>query len=410
MLPFLKQLGWEPEVLCVQPDYIEGQPDLQLGQSLPSEIPVHRCTAFPLGLTRLVGSGQIGYRAYFQLGQMGDRLLASGRFDLIYISTAITQVFNLGPRWFRRFGIPFILDLHDPWLTESYSITTGTPPPGGRFKFQVSQFLARLKERAVLGSATHVTSVSESYPKLLCSRYPELQRSHFTALPFAAPRHDFQILDNLRVETSLWPESSAHFRWLYLGRMVPAMRIALRGFFNWFSGTNTTDGRNPEAWFVGTKYLRSDRVQTPIRSLASEAGVAARVHESEDRVPYFEGLSMLRKADALLLIGSEEEEYTPSKLYSLLLARRPLLALIHRRSPSINKLRSCSNAAVVPFDPSDSPSTIAGNIRKALKAGRTESQPDELSVDESRIEPFTDLGMTRTLANLFTTHGRQTKA
>ena len=397
MLPHLAALGWEVEVLCVDAPHVEGSRDELLEMALPSELQVHRCRAVPLKLARLARCGQVGYRAYFHLRAAGDRLLQTGRFDLVFFSTAIFETLTLGPRWKRRYGVPYVVDLHDPWVTDYYDRPGSAPPPGGRLKFALSQAIARRSEPQAMREAAHIFCVSPDYPKTLRARYPELPEERFSVVPFAAPQHDFASLEKLRVTTPLWPERSARVRWLYLGRVVPAMKLPLSGFFRWLGKADNQTTEAPEPWFVGTKYLATDRTQSCVADVAQAEGVSGFVHEHEPRVPYFEGLKMLQSADAVLVIGSDDASYAPSKTYGVLLAGRPVLALLHRQSAAAERLRACSNAVVIPFDGADLAADIASRLEVALGSSAEPRMPARLEVNREQLAPFTDAGMTEKL-------------
>jgi hypothetical protein len=78
-------------------------------------------------------------------------------------------------------------------------------------------------------------------------------------------------------------------------------------------------------------------------------GVADHVLEHPQRVPYFEALQVLRDAHMLLLPGSDDPQYTPSKIYPYILARRPLLAVLHENSGACDVLRSTGAGTVATF-------------------------------------------------------------
>lgn len=119
-LPYFRESGWEPVVLAVDAAGVVGLPDPLLAQTLPTDVPVHRVSALPVSLTRLAGLGNVAYRAWFQLKSAGDRLLREGQFDLVYFSTTQFVVTALGRRWQERFGVPFVVDVQDPWRTDYY--------------------------------------------------------------------------------------------------------------------------------------------------------------------------------------------------------------------------------------------------------------------------------------------------
>lgn len=400
LLPYLAELGWEAEVLCVDAAQVEGPRDDLLERTIPACVRVHRCGAIPLGLARMLRCGQIGYRAYFHLWAAGDRLLRTGRFDLVFFSTAIFETLTLGPRWKRRHGVPYLVDLHDPWVTDYYDQPGAAAPPGGRLKFAVAQGIARRCEPKVMREAAHVICVSPDYPKALRRRYPDLPEERFSVVPFAAPQHDFEALAKLSLPPAIWGERATRPRWLYLGRVVPAMKLPLSGLFRWLGAAGNPAGDNPEPWFVGTKYLDTDRSGSLVASLAQAEGIEEQVKEHKTRVPYFEGLRLLQSADVVLVIGSDDPSYTASKVYSVLLAGRPVLALVHRQSAAAERLRECSNAVVVPFDGSDTPETIAVRLVGELGAALQPRLPTRLELQSECLELFTDRGMTVTLATL----------
>jgi len=400
MLPHLANHGWAAEVLCVGAEHVESAQDELLEQALPAGVPVHRCGAVPLKAARALRCGQIGYRAFFPLRAVGDALLQKGRFDLVFFSTAIFNTLVFGPRWKTRHGVPFLVDLHDPWVTDYYDQPGAAAPPGGRLKFALAQAIARRCEPRVMREAAHIICVSPDYPTMLRRRYPELPEERFSVVPFAAPQHDFEALVKLSVPTPLWPANPAQSRWLYLGRVVPAMKLPLSGFFRWLNGAGKPTAATPQPWFVGTKYLDTDRTRSLVAALTKAEEVNERVHEHEPRVPYFEGLKMLQCADVVLVIGSDDPSYNPSKVYSVLLAGRPVLALVHGRSAAAARLKECSNAVVIPFDSEDTPDDIARRLEHELGKATQPRLPARLEIHQERLAPFTDRGMTATLATL----------
>lgn len=400
LLPHLGELGWTAEVLCVDAAQVEGPRDELLERALPPDLRVHRCGAVPLGWARALRCGQLGYRAYLHLRAAGDRLLRTGRFDLVFFSTAIFETLALGPRWKRRYGVPYLLDLHDPWLTDYYDQPGAAAPPGGRLKFALAQGIARRCEPQVLREAAHVICVSPDYPKTLRGRYPDLPGERFSVVPFAAQQRDFEVLAKLPLGPAIWGARRLRPRWLYLGRVVPAMRLPLRGLLGWLGSAGSPSENSPELWFVGTKYLGTDRSKSLVASLAQAKGIEEQVNEHEARVPYFEGLRLLQSADVVLLIGSDDPSYTASKVYSVLLAGRPVLALVHSQSAAAERLRECSNAVVIPFNSTDAPDDIVRRLDQALGSGAQPRMPEQLEVRQEQLATFTDRGMSAALVTL----------
>jgi hypothetical protein len=127
------------------------------------------------------------------------------------------------------------------------------------------------------------------------------------------------------------------------------------------------------------------------------------VHEVAPRVGYLEALSALREAHAILLFGSSERHYTPSKLYPALLAKRPIVAVYHESSTAVSLLRRVGTAPTIrlhTFDERRPPSSLVDDIVASLEALTAEPRYDESVVDQSVIEECSARSLARKLAGL----------
>ena len=57
VLPFLRENGWEAEVVAVRPDAVAAPRDEWLTEGLPPDVKVHRVKALGLGWGRVPGLG-----------------------------------------------------------------------------------------------------------------------------------------------------------------------------------------------------------------------------------------------------------------------------------------------------------------------------------------------------------------
>jgi hypothetical protein len=349
LLPFLRQHGVDAEVLCVAPEYVNAPKDPWLSDGLPVNVPVHRVKALPLSWSRCPGVRSLSVRARRQLARTGDQLLASGRFDVVYFSTTIFPLHTLGPRWKRRFGVPFVMDYQDPWITDYYRDHPEIVPPGGRLKFHIIDALQRRIEPRVLRECAGITSVSPAYPTQLAKRYEWAAGLPYLVQPFPGPSRDVQRFRSAAIAQEWFRPAEDVVNWVYAGAVIPGMLPVLRSFFE-----AVRDGVPPETrarlrmHFLGTSYA-SGRAAPIVMPLAHELGLAEQVRERCERLPYSEVLQCLNDADALLAFGSNDAGYSPSKVYPYLLARKPLLAIYHEQSEVQSLFARVGGAVSIPF-------------------------------------------------------------
>lgn len=405
-LPYLQAGGWTPHILTVQHQAANHGCDRTLAEQLPRALDCTTTPALPYRLTRLVGLGHLGWRSLPYLRQAGNRLLASGAFDLVFFSTTIFPVMILGPYWQQRFGVPYVIDLQDPWRVDR--VPAGHHRPGGRLKYALDKTLARILEPAVMQQAKHIVTVSPAYPPMLRQRYPNLQPEQFTVLPFGAPEADFEHLTQRRIQPTYVQPQDGRRHWVYVGRGGPDMAPALRILF---SALRQMCDRTPNLasllhlHFIGTSYAPPHLARKTIEPIAAQFGVANLVTEHCQRVPYFEAQQLLVNSDAILLLGSADASYTASKLYPAILARRPILAIFHEHSSVVSILQQVQAGAVVPFSDPTADERVNQSLSHAVLAHmeRLLAQPRETepATDWHAFEPYTARAMTQTLCTLF---------
>jgi hypothetical protein len=97
--------------------------------------------------------------------------------------------------------------------------------------------------------------------------------------------------------------------------------------------------------FVGTGKSPNDPTGHNILPRSALFGLDKIVTEHPPRVPYIDVLTHLVKASAILILGSTEAHYSPSKIYQSVQAKRPIFALLHEASAA-NRVLETSGAGV----------------------------------------------------------------
>lgn len=330
-LPYYRDNGWEPVVLAVEPQHRADWRDDSLLASLPADVPVHLCGAFPRELTRFVGVNNLGLRCVVQLNRAAHTLLRREHFDLVFFSTTQYLVTPLGRLWRQRFGVPYVVDLQDPWRSNYYE-RPGAPRPPGGWKYQFARFTAWLFEENTFYDAAGLMSVSPHYFRDLRERYSHRTLPPHQVIPFGAPQADFDVLPQKAGAPLPLSLPTGVFNWVATGSLGPQFSHAVRVLC---SALRQLRDREPDLaarvrlHFVGTSYADPGQTGRAVLPIAEAYGVDDLVTEMPQRVGYQDSLRVMCAADGLLLLGSDDRGYSPSKLYPYYLTRRPLLALAH---------------------------------------------------------------------------------
>jgi len=401
-LPYLRASGWEPVVLAVAPEMIEGgvlEPLLE--ETYPADIRIVRVRGIPARATRWAGIGSLWLRCGRALRAAGDGLLRRERFDLVFFSTTQFDAFSLGPRWKAMFGVPYVLDYQDPWVNDYYE-STRTAPPGGGLKFGYSRWRARRREPAALRGAAGVLAVSGSYGANLAKAYPWFSAGRVKLLPFAATEQDLATARRHAPAHPLVPMADGCFHHVYAGRCGPDMSTSLTIVFRAFRRflrERPAEAERIRFDFIGTDYAPPPLGRDWALPIARAEGVDAFVKEHCHRIPYFEALHYLTRADAVIAVGSDDPTYSASKIFPYVLARRPMLVVFSEESQVMAVAKAMKCGVRYSFGASVDVDALASEIAGAwFLGGRMREYVD---FDYSAFLPYSAEGMTRALAGIF---------
>ena len=400
LAPHMAGHGWEPTVLTVDPRDYEGRPDAALLASIPENLRVIRARAWPPALTRRLGIGDLGLRAYRGLKAAATSLLAREPFDAVFITIYPTYPALLGPALKRQFGVAFVLDYQDPWVGE-WGRSVG-PDVKGRpdVKSRASRWIASRLEPIALTAADGVTAVSSATYEQALARTPAARPRAMAELPIGWDRRDLQFITSSSHRFA--DDGSVHLS--YVGTLLPTGFDTLRALF---AALASERGRNRDVarlrlHFVGTSNLRSEDAPPRVLPIAAEYGLADVVTEHAPRLDYFDALAVLRASHAVLLLGSHERHYTPSKVFPALVAERPVLALMHEASNAADLLHRIGHGPTVRVITYGDEGVRArgADIAAALSALAADPRYAEDAIDSSVLEPTSACALAGTLADV----------
>ncbi|MHB8206934.1 glycosyltransferase family protein [Mucilaginibacter sp.] len=400
-LPYFKQFGWEPEVVCVDEQYSDLVKDELLVQSLPVNVAIHKVKALSKKLTSKFGFGSLAFRALWYYRKKVNALLMNEKYDLIYFSTTQFPICVLGAYWQKRFNIPYVIDMQDPWYSDYYEDRPKVERPP---KYRIVYWLHRKMEAIAMKKIGGLVSVSKNYVDALQHRYPGMEHIPSAIITFGAFDKDFEIvLQNKRLlEEARTRLDHQYINYVYIGRGGADMEEAVGLLFEGFKIgllKNNPIFSTIRFHFLGTSYAPSGTGIPSILPLAQRMGISDFVSEQTDRLPYYETIAMLLAADGLILPGSDSPGYTASKLFPYIMAEKPLLAVFHGGSSTVSILKECSPGSNVVTLPGQS-GEGAAEIYRVFQIWAAE-RPADNPYHKANFSHYSASSMTRMQVLLF---------
>lgn len=369
-LPYFIEAGWEVTVLTVDDPTPTAPLEPELEATVPAAVRVVRTHCCSRRWTGLLGVNNVALRSLPFLFVAGCRLLGGRRYDVVYFSTTMFIVLPFGRLWKMLTGVPYVIDLQDPWITDYYE-RPGAPSPPGGWKYCFAQGLGRLLEGWTMRDAAGLLAVSAAYLDTLRRRYPGLRQIPAVELPFGSPDPDLAHLRaTLARRPGLLPAGGT--RLVFAGALGPGQLAAVEVLFAALAEARRAGGR-VTVHFFGTSYDPAARHVT--LALAAQYGLQDCVHEQPGRLRYFEALQVTLEAEANLLLGSTDLAFTPSKVLAVLAAGRPVLALAPAGSALIKRLSELEQNCVAFPAGKPEPASVktTADWLQALATGRAAS-------------------------------------
>jgi len=305
----------------------------------------------------------------------------------------------LGRYWKKKFNIPYVIDMQDPWHSDYYK---GKPrseqPPKYWFSYRLNKYLEPIAMNKVDG----IISVSDSYIKTLSERYANISSIPAATITFGAFYKDIEIVKKQQSMGINEPINAKKgiYNLYYVGRGGKDMQKSLS---IWFSSFQRGLKEKPELFslfkmhFIGTSYAPTGKGIPSIVPVAKTFGIEEYVFEQTDRVPFYNGLKLLEQADALLIPGSDDSSYTASKLYPYIQVQKPLIGIFHAESSVVQILKKCKAGVILTLDEEKEMAfnVISGFLKKICE------NDYQITTDWQAFEPFSAKEMTRKQVELF---------
>lgn len=373
-LPYFEQFGWEAEIVTVDPKYSDLQKDDLLMESIHEGLKIHTIKALDKKWTSKTGLGSIALRSLWFYFRRVNQILKSRNLDLIYFSTTQFPVCILGAYWKKRFKIPYVIDMQDPWHTDYYLNKPKNERPA---KYWFSYRLNKWIEPIAIKNTDGLISVAAQYIMDLESRYPVIKPIPKQTIPFAFSEIDFRIAKASRLPITF---QTGQCSIVYAGVAGHQMQQSIRCLFQALQQLKEQHVElydRTAFYFIGTSYALQGKGGEIISKTAAEYEISNQVIEYKARIGFYATLKLIAQADALLIIGTDDPGYTASKLYPYIFAKKPLLAILHPKSSAAKILKSCKGGTLITTDmPAEVASKIIIEYLTAVNLGKYEIRTD----------------------------------
>ena len=389
---YLPEFGWEPLVVTADPACYEERPDPDLERLVAPGLQVIRAPTLSTRPVRLVGD--IGVRAFWGCYRVLAGLAAQGKIDFVLVTIPSNFLAPLGRLVQRRHGVPFGIDYQDPWINR----WPGIDVPFSRA--WASYRLASLLEPWAVKGASLITGMAPGYISGMLERNPKVGETAVVAcMPMGIAPEDYKLVRSLDRRPFLFEPEDGRFHMIYTGALLPAGIVVLDAFL---AGLKELKAVAPDVanhlrvHFVGTGSSPDDPAGHQVRPRAERMGVGDLVNEHPQRIGYVDALNHLAKSDAVLVVGSTEAHYTPSKVFQAILSRRPVFAMLHKDSASVDMLRSKHAGSVLTLTEAALPP--AADVAAALRSFIAAKTYAVDGVDDAAFDAYSARSSTRALA------------
>lgn len=398
-LSFYKDNGWQPIVLTIDSQYINGVKDDLLLKTIPKDIKIHKVKAISFNKTSFFGLNNPGIRSIPYLYKKGLEIIRNEDISLVFFSTTSFHVLLLGRLWKRKTNVPYVIDMQDPW----YSKIDYSENFNNSLKYRIDRKIHKCLESWTMKRADGIVSVSQTYIDTLKKRYRTLEFKPTRTITFGTSNTDFEVLKNNPQKNNFFSKNSDQIIGVYVGRGGKDMETSLSIIFKALQiGIKESPSvfKKIKLYFIGTNYAPGKLAKKTVEPVADKYKVSEYVEEYPERIPYFETLQILKESDFLIVPGSEDPQYSASKIYPYIMSEKPMISVFHKDSPVIKIISELNCGEYIQFALNSNLNSYSKELYLKFKKV-LERIPFVASTDWSMFKKFTSEELTKRQCQLF---------
>jgi glycosyltransferase involved in cell wall biosynthesis len=364
----LPRAGWQP--LVVAPPQLPWEPiDPELARQIPDDVVV-RPVLYPSGAPKVLRKLATEALWLPRAWSACRAAMREHRPEAILTSGPPHWVHLLGLSLRRSFGVPWIADFRDPWVSDSRG-----KPRAWRLRWRP------FWEGKILASADAILANAPNACRMFQKVYPKHAAKVVTLTNGFDPPEEAPS-----APLANGPVRLVHAGELYEGRNPLPLLEALAG---WNARTGSA-GRRARLEVIGRSYLPVDLAQE-IERRGLDGTVAM-----TGQLPYRAALAEMAQAEILVLFDTPGRRIgVPAKLYEYLGTGRPILALAESDGDVAHVLRDSGtlHRLVSPRDSAQIQQALAELIREL-------AEPSRAHADEERLRHYHRANLARDLGAL----------
>lgn len=362
---YLGEFGWKPVVVTIsEKSYNECQVlmDNSLLTDLPEDLSIHRTNVS--NINKLIKDPSIKW--LYPLFSGIKKIIEKEKPNLLFATGDPFFPLLVAPFVKRFYGVEYIIDLRDPWKLAARENT---------FKARLRRPLNNLLEPIVINNAKKVIVVSEIMAQQYRDAYPKREATDFIVIPNGFDPDDFDPIPAVTFK---------EFTIVYAGKFLA--ESSFRNPIYFLQALKILQKRNLRICFKHIGQMNSHLV-----NLVDEIGLVDQF-ESVGQLSYYDTISYMKGANALLLIGSGAETEQTGKIFDYLGCKRPILALASKKGGIADVVNDLDEITLME---NEDPIKIADAIYKIYL---TQSN---LPIERANISKYLRRNLTSELSEVF---------